>query len=581
MKNKKKKRGKEKKNWMRFRVFLVLLAFVGSFVIITFRAYQLQVIQREKLEKLANRQRQKVATLLPRRGIIYDRHGEELAISIDVDSLYCHPDMIEKPEKLVAALSGPLGMSRKEIRKKVTSSKGFVWLKRRLSPDVSARIRKLDLREIGIIRERRRYYPNTELAGHLLGFVGLDSQGLEGIELIYDDLLKGKAEEVVMERDALGRTLHVRIDPFHKGTAGHNLILTIDRSIQYITEEALERAVNRTDAKGGIAIVMDPNTGEILAMANRPSFNPNTFWTFRPYQWRNRAVTDAFEPGSTFKIFLAAAALEEGIAQPDTPIFCENGSMKLAGKTIKDHNNYGWLPLKGIIRVSSNIGAAKIGMQLGPEKFYKHIRNFGFGQKGGINLPGETLGLVRDYRKWVPINLANISFGQGISASAIQLITALSAIANGGHLMVPYVVKEITDNKGNLVKKFKPKTIDRVLSAETSRTMKAIMLGVVSQNGTGKEAAINGIAVAGKTGTAQKVDLVRGGYRKGAYISSFIGFVPAHIPKMAILVMIDEPKGLPYGGKVAAPVFREIAENALNRMGIFPKERMIVKSLIR
>lgn len=566
---------------MRFRVFLVLLAFVGSFVIISFRAYQLQVFQREKLEKLANRQRQKVATLLPRRGIIYDRHGEELAISIDVDSLYCHPDMVKNPGKLVAALSRPLGMSRKEMLKKVTSSKSFVWLKRRLSPDVSARIRKLDLKEIGIIQERRRYYPNMELAGHVLGFVGLDSQGLEGLELKYDDFLKGKAEEIVMERDALGRTLHVRVDPFHKGTEGHNLILTIDRSIQYITEQALERAVNRADARGGIGIVMDPNTGEVLAMANSPSFNPNTFWNFRPYQWRNRAVTDAFEPGSTFKVFLAAAALEEGIVQPGTLIFCENGSMELAGNTIKDHNKYGWLPLKGIIRVSSNIGATKIGMQLGAEKFYQYIRNFGFGRKGGINLPGETLGLVRDYRRWVPINLANISFGQGISASAIQLITAFSSIANGGHLMVPYMVKEITDSKGNLVKKFNPKAIRRVLSAETSRAMKAIMLGVVSQKGTGKEAAINGIAVAGKTGTAQKVDLVRGGYRKGAYISSFIGFVPAHTPKMAILVVIDEPKGMPYGGKIAAPVFREIAENALNRMGIFPEEQMIIAKALK
>lgn len=566
---------------MRFRVFLVLLAFVGSFVIITCRAYQLQILQRERLEELAQRQRQKVATLLPKRGIIYDRHGEELAISIDVDSLYCHPDRVKDPRKLVAPLSNVLGTSQREIFKKLTSAKGFVWLKRRLSPNTSTRIRNLGLEEIGIIQEKRRYYPNTELAGHLLGFAGLDSQGLEGLELVYDDLLKGKAEEIIIERDALGRILQAHIDPFHKGSEGHNLILTIDKSIQYMTEQALERAITRTGAKAGIGIVMDPHTGEFLAIANRPSFNPNTFWTFRPYQWRNRAITDAFEPGSTFKIFLAAAALEEGIVQPSTLIFCENGSMKVHGNTINDHEKYGWLSLKGIIRVSSNIGASKIGMQLGAERFYRHIRNFGFGQKEGINLPGETSGFIRPFRSWRPLDLATISFGQGISTSAIQLITAFSAIANGGQLMVPYVVKEIIDGKGNLVKKFKPRVLRRVLSAETARTLKAIMLEVVSQKGTGKEAAIDGIPIAGKTGTAQKVDLVHGGYRRDAYISSFIGLVPAYGPNLAIFVVIDEPKGVPYGGKVAAPVFREIAENVLNRIGIFPKEQMIASVVYR
>jgi cell division protein FtsI (penicillin-binding protein 3) len=394
MKSNRKKTKTKVKNWIRFRVFLVLLAFIASFVVITFRAYQLQILQRKKLEGLADRQRQKVATLLPRRGIIYDRHGEELAISIDVDSLYGDPDRLRSNRKLVTDLSRILRMSHKKILRKVNSSKGFVWLKRRLSPDVSSRIIKLNRHEIGLIREKRRYYPNTELAGHLLGFVGLDSQGLEGLELVYDDLLKGKAEEVIMERDALGRTLQIHVDPFHKGAEGHNLVLTIDRSIQYITEQALERAVTKANAKAGMGIVMEPHTGEILAIANRPSFNPNTFWTFRPHQWRNRAVTDSFEPGSTFKIFLAAAALEEEIVQPDTLVFCEYGSLKVRGKTINDHKKYGWLSLKGIIRVSSNIGASKIGMQLGEERLYKYIRKFGFGQKMGIKLPGESSGLV-------------------------------------------------------------------------------------------------------------------------------------------------------------------------------------------
>jgi cell division protein FtsI (penicillin-binding protein 3) len=560
---------------MRFRIFVVLLAFLLFFILIIFQAYRLQIVEREKLERLARRQRNKVETLLPKRGIIYDRNGKELAISIDVDSVYCTPNKVKDLRRLSSSLAPILRMSEKEIQNRINTNRGFIWLKRMISPEESDKIKGMGFEEIGIIHEKRRFYPNKALAGHILGFVGVDSQGLEGLERLYDDILKGEPQELIVEKDAHGKIVQVNINSDQKGIEGNNLVLTIDRSIQYLTEQALERAVVKTGAVSGIAIVMNPLNGEILAMANYPSFNPNVFWNFKPDQWRNRAVTDAFEPGSTFKVFMAASAIEEGVARPDTMVFCENGSMSLYGKTIHDHNGHGWLTLSGIIRVSSNIGASKIGIKLGAEKLYRNIQNFGFGKKTGIDLPGENPGILRDFRKWSPIDVATISFGQGISVSAIQLITAFSAIANGGKLITPWVVKEITDSKGNLIRKTEPEIKRIVLSTKTCDLVKSMLRDVVSENGTGKEAGIEGIPVGGKTGTAQKWDRIRGEYQDSAYMSSFIGLVPINEPKVVILVVIDEPKGNPYGGVVAAPTFREIARDVLIEKGILNKEQLL------
>ena len=555
---------------MKFRIFIIFVVFIMMTVAISAKAYQLQILKSQRLSQLAERQHRKVISVVPKRGVIYDRNREEMAISIDVDSICAEPIKISDAYKTAKELSPILKMSEKELAEKFTVKRPFTWVSRRISPEQSTKVKNLKLDGIGFIKEARRFYPNRETAGNIIGFAGLDSRGLEGLELQYNDYLKGETTHSVVERDALGRIILSHGLKQRDEQAGNDLVLTVDKTIQFIAEKELKETVVRTNAKSGTVVAMNPKTGEILAIANEPQFNPNIFGNYNPSFWRNRAVTDCFEPGSTFKVFVVASALEKGVISAKDTFFCENGSYIVAKRTLHDTHPYGWLNVQDIIKFSSNIGAGKIGEKLGKERLYENLRKFGFGERTGIDLPGEIPGQLRPTNQWSQIAVHTVSFGQGVSVSAIQLISGLSAIANNGYLMKPYLVKQIVSPEGKIIKESKPQIIRKVISEKTAKQVASFMKTTVIQGGTATKAFIDGYEVAGKTGTAQKPDLTSGGYSKGKYVSLFMGFTPSDDPSIAILVLVDEPRGIYYGGEVAAPVFKKIAEETMHYMGILP-----------
>jgi len=419
------------------------------------------------------------------------------------------------------------------------------------------------------VPERNRFYPNKTLASQALGFTGLDGYGLEGIEFSYDRYLRGSDSNFTVVKDALGNIFDEK-QTNNGRNDGLNIILTIDRAVQYITESALEETVKEYNARSAMAIVMEPQTGAILALAHVPFFNPNAYMHFNKELWRNRAITDPFEPGSTMKIFSAAAAIESGTIKAHDIFYCENGAYKIGQNVVHDIKKHGWLSLQQIIKYSSNIGAVKVSEKIGAERLYATFRNFGFGAKTGIDSPGETSGSLAHYKKWTTVDTGAIAFGYGVSVSAIQLITAASAIANNGILMKPYFVQAITGQNNQPLKQFQPQKVRGAISEKTARTVRAIMKTVITKGGTGVNAALEGYTVGGKTGTARKLDK-SGTYSNTRHIASFVGFTPAENPKLAILVVIDEPNEKHYGGTVAAPVFRRIARETLNYLNIAPK----------
>ena len=551
--------------WLRFRVVSILLFFLVLYVALVSRAFQLQVVSGETLGKLADRQHKASLTLYPERRFIFDRNGQKLAATIMADSVYVDPSNVEDRRKVSSKLSSILGVKRQKITGALSKQGSFRWIARQISPVRTERIRTLKLKGVHLVQEPRRFYPHRELACHLLGFAGLDSTGLDGLESKYDEYLKGVPKKVVWGRDARGRKIYLSDD---SGSAvddrSCSLFLTIDSKIQYIVESQLKKAIEDTGAKGGTVIVMDPGTGEVLAMANEPLFNPNEFSIYPADARRNRAVTDCFDPGSVFKPFMAAAALEEGLVT-ETDIFdCENGSYTVGNRVIHDAQNekFQELNLPDIIKHSSNIGSVKIAEKLGKEKFYHYITMFGFGSKTGIDLPGESRGILRNSKDWTDVDFATIAFGQGVSVTAIQLVTAMSAIANDGVLMKPHVVRCMVDKKGSVVKEIEPVAVRRVISPETSHRITSILTDVVEE-GTGGNARIVNLSVAGKTGTSQKFDFDLGRYSARKVEASFIGFFPAEDPQMVILVMLDEPKIHRWGGAAAAPVFKEVSEQIL------------------
>ncbi|WP_306536308.1 penicillin-binding protein [Geobacter sp.] len=556
--------------WITLRIRFIGGFFVLLFALTASRAFYLQVIKRDYLLKLADRQHQKIVPLTPARGSIYDANGAALAVSVEMDSCYAEPKSIADLNSAAARLAPVLGMPKGTIFKKLQGNRNFVWLQRRLTPDVVKRIHDLDIEGIGFVKETKRYYPNSEVAAHVIGFTGLDPEGLEGVERRYDSTILGGDGYLVTERDALGRNVALKGTVIQNGAMGHNVTLTLDKNLQYIAEKELAKAVEGSGARAGTAIVMDPQTGRVLAMANYPTFNLNAHASYAPPVWRNRAVADSYEPGSTFKTLLIAAALEEKVIRPGDSINCEGGSYAIGGRTIHDTHKYGRLSIPEILKYSSNIGVAKIGSRLGPSRLYTYLSNFGIGEKSGIDLPGETSGMLRQWSQWYGIDLATISFGQGVTASSIQLAAAFSAIANGGVLMKPYLVERVTDNEGNVVKSFEPQARRRVVSPETAKAVARMMEGVAAEGGTGINASVEGYRVAGKTGTAQKVDPVTKGYSATKRTASFIGFVPADRPRLTILVMIDEPKTSSYGGVVAAPAFSAIALQGLCYLKVPP-----------
>jgi len=556
------------KNWLKVRLVSVLLFFIIAFAVLVFRAFQLQILSGEKLKNMAQRQHTAIVQLQAERGMIYDRNGEKLAVSVLADSVYADPTRVDDPAKVARQIAGILNLDKHEVLKKIAEAKSFCWLSRKISPDQAANVESAKIEGIFMIKEPKRFYPNGQLAAHLIGFAGVDANGLEGLENRYDDILKGKSEKMAWSKDAKGKKMfvHVGSDETKKDESA-NLVLTIDSRIQYLVETHLKEAVYAKGAKGGIAIVMDPKTGEILAMANELGFNPNNIHGLTSERWRNRAVTDYFDPGSTFKPFLVAGALEEKTIREAEKFFCEDGNYVVANRVIHEANrkSHGQLSVRDILKYSSNIGSVKIAQKLGKEKFYKYIDNFGFGTKTGIDLPGESPGMVRPVRKWTKVDAATIAFGQGISVTAIQMISAMSAIANGGVLMKPYILRSVTDKNNIPIKIYNPTVVRKVVSADTAKRLTGMLTEVVGAvDGTGKNANIVNVAVAGKTGTSQKFDFSRNVYSREKVRTSFMGFFPADNPQVAILVILDEPQRDKWGGVAAAPVFKSIGEQILN-----------------
>ncbi len=560
---------------MRIRVLLATGFLLVCTAVVLYRVWNLQVNQSSWLRELSQGQYLKEITLEPMRGPIEDRQGAPMAVSVMTESVFAMPGQLTDPRLAGKKLAQVLGLDPKRLVRKLSSRKHFTWVKRRLSTELAQQVRDLSLPGVHFTAESRRFYPSRDLASSVIGFAG-DGRGLEGVELMFDGELRGSTVLAQGLRDARGQLLFSEGVELPALVRGGGLVLTLDRTIQEIAETVLEETVSSTGAKAATAIVLEPHSGEILAMANVPTFNPNTFWKFTAARFRNRAVTDCYEPGSTLKIFTMAAALSAGVLQPEDRIDCQRGSFVIGAHTIHDSHRGGFEELTPaeILMNSSNIGIAKIGARLGKQALYQGLRQFGFGRKTGIDLPGESRCRLRKAERWSDVGLATISFGQGISITPLQLTVAMGSIANGGVWMRPLVIKEIRGPANELVERFEPEPAGRVVSPAVARLLTHMMVKVTEPGGTGTGAAIAGLKVAGKTGTAQKVDSITGGYSKDRRVASFVGFVPADRPRVVVLVVVDEPTSSPYGGVVAAPAFARIADGALRYLGVFAEEEL-------
>ncbi|MHC2994816.1 MAG: stage V sporulation protein D [Candidatus Atribacteria bacterium] len=554
----------------RERITFLFIVFIVFYFLLVYRLYNIQIVQSDKFKEIARQEHLTSFSIEGERGNIYDRNLKKLAVNVNVQSLFAIPSKIKNPQETARLISLILNLETKEVFNKLNQKRSFVWIKRKLKDTEVAEIKKLNLDGLDFLDESKRYYPKKYLASNLLGFVGIDNQGLEGLELFFDKELKGLPGLVILERDASGGKIPLSIKEPTVHRDGKSIVLTIDEVIQYITEEALDKAFQKYKAKAGVAIVVKPKTGEILAMAVRPSYDPNYFDKLSQDLWRNRAITDAYEPGSTFKFVTIATALNERVAKLDDQFYCK-GWMKYNGHIFHDIHQHGSQDLTDIVKNSCNVGVIQTGTRLDEKVFEKSIRRFGFGALTGINLPGEVNGLVRSSKDWSKISLASLSIGQEISVTPIQLIMAVSAIANRGTLMKPMIVKEILDSNQHRIKVYKPKPVRQVISVDIALTMTKILEQVVA-DGTGKRAKLAGYQAAGKTGTAQKFDFSIGKYSDDKYNSLFAGYVPAENPQISILVLLDQPKGSYYGGTVAAPVFKEIASKALPYLSIPPNK---------
>ncbi len=557
------KRGITFKRSFTIRVSLLCFILILVHVIYLAQTFRIQILKSEELGSKADNLHNNYYLIGGKRGSILDRKGDTLAFSIQKYIVAVQPDKIKDAEVAARELSPLLEMSFSELREKLDrnySSKLF-YLKNGVEKELADRIEALEMEGITLISESRRVYPYRELASNVIGFTDVNDKGLEGLEFQYNKCLAEMSGRIIYKGDIRGRPIPFAEREFFPPHNGDNLILTIDRVIQYYTESEIKKAYEEHDAECAIAIVMDPRSGEILAMADIPTYDPNNYSDYDPTVLRNRAVTDVFEPGSSFKFVTAAGALEEGVVTPDDRFLCE-GRIEVAGRYIHCVKPHGAETFTDVIKNSCNVGIIVVGSRLGKEDLYSYIREFGFGRSTKVGLPGESVGLVEPPEKWYGVKVGNIPIGQGISVTPLQLITALSAIANNGLLMEPMIVKAITDAEGNIKEEHKPEIISRVVSRKTARQLKE-MLRIAVAEGTGKLAAVPGYQVAGKTGTAQKLDPEKGDYSFEHFTAIMIGFVPVDEPQLAILVLIDEPKDDYYGAHIAAPVFSRIAQNVL------------------
>lgn len=554
------------------RRLLQLFAFMAAWaLIVVARLVHVQIVKHDHYVVRAQRQQERTLALNPVRGAILDARGRTLAESVPAESIYADPQAIgdrRETAKKLSKIKG-IGLTARELEARLRGDGSFAWIARQLPLEVTAEVRKLDLQGIYFLEARRRSYPRATLAANIIGYTGVDGDGLAGVEHSFDAHIKGTPGKVTLLKDARKAMYLVGGDGPNRPRDGHDVVLTIDSVLQFVAERALEDAAKSYRASGGSVIVMNPNDGAILAMASYPTFDPNRYRDAGPVAWRNRAIQDAYEPGSTFKIITAAAGLEERIVTPSQMVDCGNGEIRVANVTIGEHEDhqYGMLSFEDVIVHSSNVGTVRVGLQLGQERMYEWIRKFGFGEKTGLPLPGEAGGILRQTKKWSQVSPASISIGQEIGVTPLQIVRAVGAVATGGMLIEPRIVEKVVDGDGNVVYAPPAGVSRRVMSEKTAAVLNEILKNVVSR-GTGDQAALAEHVVAGKTGTAQKAG--RGGYMADRYVGSFAGYVPADRPRLVILVVLDEPRGQHYGGMVAAPVFREIAEASLRYLGVPP-----------
>lgn len=566
--------------------------FVAAFVVfwmlaISARLVYLQVSQHDKLVERAHRQQQAAIETSPARGALLDRQGRELARSIDTTSISFDPGELEprplkpglkepteseraaKLDRTAALLSSVLHLNQKTLLDQMSEAKEkgrrFLWIARRIDPKQARQLEAMHLPGIRMRKEPKRYYPNGSLAAHVLGFVGLDGIGLAGIEQVYNEKIIGEPGKLFVEKDSRGTAYESSEIP---AQPGQTIVLTLDQSIQYHAEAALTSAIAQSNAKSGTAIVLDPHTGEILALANAPTFDPNDVGAATPATRANWALQNIYEPGSTFKIVAFSAAIEKGLAKPTDHIDCQMGSITVAKRLIHDHHPFGDLTISDALVKSSNVAAIKLGIRVGDSAMYDYIRSFGFGSRTGIELPGETAGIVRPVARWQPSSIGSIAIGQEIGVTPLQMAAAIGVLANEGVRMAPHLVREIRNASGAVTYRPTPEQ-RRVISKETAGALRR-MLEDVTLNGTAKKAQLDGYTAAGKTGTAQKIDPATRTYSRTKHVASFVGFAPVNNPAVVIVIVIDEPSGAYHGGDVAAPVFREIAEQILPELGVAP-----------
>lgn len=551
------------------------LAITALFAIVIFRLILIMFVEHETYFARAKIQQIKKEEITPKRGNIYDRKGRELAVSLEKESLFVDP-LALRDYKDIEKLKAYVKVNAHLLENSTNRNRRFIWIERKIDSHMANQIKALKIEGLGFVTEGARFYPKGFLASHIIGFVNIDEQGIEGLESYYDRYLRAQKSAKTVLRDARGKKLSEgNLDEIK----GNDLFLTIDEGLQYIVEKHLDWTVKKWQANSAIAIMMDPFTGEILALANRPTYDPNSLKSLKnPAIIRNRAITDLYEPGSTFKIVTATAALEEGIVKTNTRFDCSLGHIEVGGKKVKDAHKHGVLTFEEVIQKSSNVGTIKIAMMLGRERLYNYIKKFGFGEKTGVDLPGEISGYVRPLSRWSGTSMGAIPIGQEVGVTALQILRAYSAIANGGYLVKPYVVSEIRSPEGKIVYKA---VIDRerIVSEKTAYTLREILKKVTQEGGTATTAKVEGNNVAGKTGTAQKYDPKTKRYSKDKYVSSFVGFIPAENPRIALIVVVHDPRGAHYGGVVAGPVFRAISDEAMAYLNV-PRDDAKDKGLL-
>ena len=553
------------------RVLMISAGLAAWAVVVVARLVQVQLVQNDHYTVRAQRQQERTLALNPVRGSILDAQGRVLAESVASESIYADPQSIPNRAAIAKKLATVRGlrMSASEIHARLRSRSAFVWIARQVPQEVADQVRRLGINGVDFIEEHRRAYPRGVLAANVVGYVGIDGDGLAGVEHSYDGHIRGKAGKVTVLKDARRGMYLVGGEGANRPVDGNDLVLTVDSVVQFIAEKALTGAVERHRAAGGAAIVMDARDGAILAMASLPSFDPNRFSEAGPAAWRNRAVQDSYEPGSTFKIVTAAAGLEEGIVTPSQMLDCGDGSIRIANVEIREHSGkrYQLLSFADVIAHSSNVGIIRVALALGERRLYDYVRRFGFGERTGIELPGEAIGLLRRPDRWSQVSSASIAIGQEMSATPLQVVRAMGVIANGGVRVEPRIVDRVVDADGRTILKPPQTPPVRVISERTAAVLNELLKGVVG-HGTGSAAALEEHVVAGKTGTAQKA--TKGGYSPDRVLASFVGYVPADRPRLVILVSVDEPRIGQYGGTIAAPAFREIAEATLRYLGVAP-----------